>query len=239
MNDLLKLAVEAHGGLENWNKFTKLKAHMLLSGVLLSIKGHAKTISESTMEIELQTQRCRYLDFDNRSGQEAIFEPNKVSIIDNGQIKELLLKPRDSFKGQVFETLWTEPQLVYVSMYAMWGYMTIPFNVTLPGFKSEEIEPWHEAGELWRCLRVTFPDHLAYHSKVQVFFFDEKGMLKRMNYVVDVNEKIKCAHYAFDYKEFQGIKLPTRRMIYACDENGHYIRKPLVVGNQVLDIVFS
>jgi hypothetical protein len=36
--------------------------------------------------------------------------------------------------------------------------LTLPFLYTYPGFECEEIEHWHENGEDWRRLKVTFPD---------------------------------------------------------------------------------
>jgi len=36
MKELAKLAIEAHGGLERWNSFTTLSAHLIQGGVLWS-----------------------------------------------------------------------------------------------------------------------------------------------------------------------------------------------------------
>jgi len=37
---------------------------------------------------------------------------------------------------------------------AMWTYLTQPFSLTLPGFRMTELDPWEEAGQDWRRLRV-------------------------------------------------------------------------------------
>jgi hypothetical protein len=37
------------------------------------------------------------------------------------------------------------------------GFLTAPFYFPLPGVTIEEIDPWEEAGETWRRLKVNFP----------------------------------------------------------------------------------
>jgi hypothetical protein len=44
--------------------------------------------------------------------------------------------------------------------------------------ESEELEPWQEAGETWRRLKVHFPTDIATHSTEQTLYFDQKGLLK-------------------------------------------------------------
>jgi len=46
VNDLLKLAVEAHGGLTRWNRLAAVEAHLSISGALWHLKGkptHSRT----------------------------------------------------------------------------------------------------------------------------------------------------------------------------------------------------
>ena len=47
-------------------------------------------------------------------------------------------------------------QLVYFAGYAMWTYLTTPFLFVMDGVATEELQPWHENGETWRRLKVTF-----------------------------------------------------------------------------------
>jgi hypothetical protein len=239
MNDLLQLAVDAHGGLDRWNSFDKVAVHILVSGVLWHAKGQDGVLSDTRIEVELRKQRGRYIDFDSKAGQETYFSPGRVAIVDKGHVVEELINPRDSFSGHTIETPWTKLQLVYFGSYAMWEYLNIPFNFTLPGFQTKEIDPWHEREETWRRLQVHFPGDLAYHSKEQVFYFDEKGLLKRLDYHVDISGNAPAAQYVFDYREFQGIKLPTRRLVYRRDEHDQLIQDPLLVGIEVLDVQFK
>ena len=121
----------------------------------------------------------------------------------------------------------------------MWGYLIAPFVFTYPGFETKEIEPWHEAGETWRRLHVTFPDDYAYHSKEQTLYIDKNGLMKRLDYQLDISTGVPAAHYIFDYREVQGIMVPHRREVYGRDEQNHYVKEPLVVKVEIDHIKFS
>jgi hypothetical protein len=65
-------------------------------------------------------------------------------------------------------------------------YLTTPFLLAEPGFTVAEIAPVQEGEETWRCLRATFPDSIATHSREQDFYFGPDGLLWRHDYHVDV-----------------------------------------------------
>ena len=239
MNELLQLAVDAHGGLARWNDFDKVSVQMLVGGRLWQLKGQDGVLNNSLIEVELRRQQGRYLDFNSKGGLETDFSNKRVAIVDRGSVVEELYNPRDSFKGHVLESKWTRLQLIYFGTYAMWEYLTIPFSLMLPGFVTNELSPWHEGGETWRRLQVVFPDDWAFHSRKQVLYFDKNGMVKRMDYDVEISGNIPAAQYVFDYREYQGIKLPTRRMVYSRDMDGQYIHEPLIVSIELLNVQFQ
>jgi hypothetical protein len=47
MNSLLKLAIEAHGGLNRWNDLKSVKAHLSVTGVLWHVKGRPDVLKDS------------------------------------------------------------------------------------------------------------------------------------------------------------------------------------------------
>jgi hypothetical protein len=51
----------------------------------------------------------------------------------------------------------------------MWTYLTTPFAFAMDVVATEELEPWRENGEIWRRLKVTFPQSIATHTAVQIF----------------------------------------------------------------------
>ena len=55
-----------------------------------------------------------------------------------------------------------------------------------PGVAVEEIETHNESRETWRQLSVIFPPGIPTHSARQTFYFNDKGLLQRLDYATDV-----------------------------------------------------
>jgi hypothetical protein len=163
MNELLTLAVRAHGGLSGWNRFTSLTATASITGAIWQLK----------RTDDLQT------------------------------------------------------------------HLTIPFLYTCPGFVTEELPPWREGGETWRPLKVTFPDSIASHTREQVSYFGEDGLLRRHEYTVDIMDGARGVNYASDYRDVDGILVPTKRRVYAYDDGKNKIPVPLLVAIDFDQIAFA
>jgi hypothetical protein len=214
MNDLLKLTIEAHGGLDRWKNFDHISSRIFAGGVTWEIKNQPGILDDIFVTVDTKRQFTSHYPFINQHWHTS-FQPNRVAIEDgNGGVVEELLNPRSSFKGHVVETPWTRLQLVYFAGYAMWTYFNAPFNFTDPGFSVQELEPWNEEGEDFRRLQVTYPEGIATHGPVHVFYIDQSGLIRRHDYDVEVLGGSGAAHYLFDYVEVQGIKVATKRMIY-------------------------
>jgi hypothetical protein len=54
--DLAKLAIDAHGGLERWNRFTTLSAHLIQGGVFWAVKGKAGVLDDVTVTVDLRNE---------------------------------------------------------------------------------------------------------------------------------------------------------------------------------------
>ena len=121
----------------------------------------------------------------------------------------------------------------------MWTYLNTPFLLARSGFESEEVEPWREAGDTWRRLRVRFPEDIATHSTEQTLYFDQHGMLKRHDYDVEISGGTAAAHYVSDLREFSGIVFPTKRRIFPRQPDGHFAPEPLVVSIDLDEFVLS
>src|ERR1700737_2356599 len=102
--DPAKLAIEAHGGLERWKRFTTVSVHGINGGVLWGAKGKAGVVSDVTVTIDLRNEKVSHWPFGSRD-RRSRFEPQRVALEDtNGEVLEELLKPRSTFKGHTFET---------------------------------------------------------------------------------------------------------------------------------------
>lgn len=168
------------------------------------------------------------------------FTAERVAVeSDHGEVRAERLAPRDAFAGRTLETPWDDLHVAYFAGYAMWTYLTSPFTFVSPGFQTEELLPVAEDGEMWSRLEVTFPDDVATHSREQVFYFDQTGLLRRHDYTAEVINAGPAAHYAFDYAEFGGIMVPTKRRVYPLGEDGVVLRHIELVTIDIEDVKFD
>ncbi len=238
-NELLNLVIKTHGGLERWKQFKQAKLHISVGGYLWTVKGQEGVTNDINLIVNLREQRTTQEKM-FPEGLRSSFEPGRVALrTQDGVLVEELLNPLETFKGLAWETHWSRLQLIYFSSYALYNYFTLPFNLTLPGVTAKEIEPWAEAGEMWRRLEVTYPHSFVTHNKRQVFYFDENGLLKRHDFWAETLGRQGAAHYFFDYKEFDGIKMSTIQNIYQLLDNNSYVPEPLLVSLKTFSVKFE
>jgi hypothetical protein len=239
MSTLLDEVIAAHGGIDQWNKFDHIKAHLKVAGHIWEIKGKAGLLSDGVFEANTHKQV---------SGYRSLLPPYLISAWspprltlkkgDNGR-EEVLLNPRRSFDGEKLETQWNDLQPHYFSNYAWWTYFTAPFNFTLPGYTTRQLDPWQQDGETWRRLEVSFPDYIETHNSIQVFFYGPDGLLRRHDYAPDILQSVPSSQYVSDFKTVMGLKIPFTRRIYLRNADGSFNLDPVMVSIDVLELEFS
>ena len=229
MSELLDLVLQAHGGLDRWNEFQKITATIVGGGGLWPLKGIDRDPSPREMTVKLHEEWASVSPF-GQPDWHSVFRPDRVAIeTAQGTVVQERTDPRASFAGHVMNTPWDPLHLAYFNGYAMWTYLTTPFFMAMPGFTVAEISPWQEGNELWRGLRVRFPDEIASHSKEQDFYFDDDFLLRRHDYQVDVAGGFPAAQYVHDLVEVEGLRFPTKRLAYVRGPNLKPIRDLLLV----------
>ncbi len=229
MSDLLDLAIAAHGGWERWQQLKALNAHVTIGGGIWPLKGWPDVFADARVSIDPHQQHIEYAPF-VEAGRHSLFETGRTAIVkDSGELIEEREAPRATFEGHSVMTPWDAHHLIYFSGYAMWTYLTTPFLFKLPGFRSEEVEPWSEDGETWRRLKVTFPTDIESHSTKQTFYFSADGILQRHDYSVEVMGGTASANYATEPKEFGGFIFPTKRRVYSIGPDNKPVRERVFV----------
>ena len=92
---------------------------------------------------------------------------------------------------------------LYFVGYAFLNYLSTPFLFAEPGFEVAEGNPYFGAGEKWPRLHVTYPAAYPTHSREQTLYFNEKGLLKRLDYVVEPVHG-GASHFCLEYKTVGG-----------------------------------
>ena len=217
---LVTEVLDAHGGLDRWRSFSKVTARIVAGGFLWGMKGIPLDGASRSITSEFRRQWTRVEPFGHADWQ-MIYEPGRVVIATQaGQIMAQQDNPRETFANHAWETPWTPLQLAYFNGYAMWTYYNLPFLLGEPGIETTDIPPIAADGRELRGLRVRFPREVHSHSPEQGLYFDDRGLLRRQDYEVDVAGKARAGHLISEYVDVQGLLLPTRRRVFMRNEDG-------------------
>ena len=215
--DLLDLAIAATGGRTLWQALCGLKIDISIGGPIWAMKGWPKDKTfDQILTVDTTTEHIVFTPF-TRPDQRMVFDATTDSVAMqtlDGEPVEKLEPARASFKGMLRSSDWDACHLGYFLGYACWNYFTAPFLFSHPGVAAREIEPWHEAGQIWRRLQVRFPPSIATHNPQQFFYFDSQGLQRRMDYIVEINGSTLVGHYTSRYKNFDGLQVATRRRVF-------------------------
>src|SRR6266566_1317659 len=122
---------------------------------------------------------------------------------------------RRAFADLRHKLWWDRLDILYFGTYAMWTYLASPFVFAREEFSARELDPWDEGDERWRRLAVTFPPGVHTHSREQVFYIDDRGLIRRHDYTAEpIGGWARAAHYCFDHRFFDGLLVATRRLVY-------------------------
>jgi hypothetical protein len=238
MNELLKLALAAHGGLERWNKVKSIRIAASITGAIWYLKSKPDYLKNIVMTADVETERVvtEFPGQDKRS----IFEPNRI-VMENidGTLIETRDDPERSFEGQQRETPWDDIHAAFFSSEALWTYLTTPFLYAYQGFKTEEIASIRVENETWRRLKVTFPDYVKSHTREQISCFGPDGLLRRHDYTVDILGGATGLNFASDYRDADGIIVPAKRRIYAWEGDYQVVKEPLLVAIDMGEITLA
>jgi hypothetical protein len=238
MNDLLELAITAHGGMDRWNTVASIQAAAGITGAIWYAKGKPDVLKDVLVKADTGSERLemRFVGEDKRS----VFEPDRVVVErTDGTSIETCDNPEASFEGQQQDTPWDDVHVAFFSGEALWTYLNTPFLYARPDFKTEEIESIEANGETWRRLKVTFPDTVKSHTREQISCFGADGLLRRHDYTVDILGGATGLNYASDYEDVDGIVVPTKRRVYAYEGNYQLVKEPLLVAIDFSNITLA
>jgi hypothetical protein len=209
MNELLEMALEAHGGLPSWQKVRRLDARLTLAGHLLELKQHPAGLRSVSVQVETHKPGVLISPFPLH-GRRGVFQHDLVTIqTDAGALVAELEHPRDSYEGHLRVTPWSELQFLYFAADMIWNYLTLPFLLVARGVCCEEGEIHQSGADTWRTLEATFPERIPTHCARQRFYFDADGLLRRHDFVSEI-ARGRVAQICFDTCEFDGFWFPTR-----------------------------
>jgi len=214
MIETLKKVFDAHGGEEYWLSLEAIEARISVWGLLFAMK-RIPVLNRVRVRALIREPRFTFFDFP-QPGQTGEFMGDKEVYIANsgGNVVERRVDPRSAFRKLRRSFYWDNLDFIYFGGYATWNYLMTPFLFLRDGFAFEELEPMLGGSGYRTRLRVTFPQDIPTHCMTQTFHFDEYGFLHRFDYTAEVVGRwAHAAHLCDEYREFDGLKIPTRRRV--------------------------
>jgi hypothetical protein len=104
MSDLLTAVVDAHGGLDRWRKFTRVRAKIVTGGELWDIKGQPQDAAPRRVTVALQRQWGSVQPF-GTDDQKTDFTPDRIAIEKlDGRVVAERCNPRCHMSGTLLRS---------------------------------------------------------------------------------------------------------------------------------------
>lgn len=214
--ELARIAIEAHGGLARWRRDPEVAVRLSAGGVAFASKLQGHAVRDVLARVATNAQEVVFEPYPSQGSRGILDADGSVRIADrrDAVVRERR-EPRRAFADLRHKLWWDRLDILYFGTYALWTYLSAPFVFAGEGYELRELEPWSESGETWRRLAVTFPSDVQTHSREQVFYIDRDGLIRRHDYTAEpFGQWARAAHYCFDHRPFDGLIVPTRRLVY-------------------------
>ena len=234
---LVRDVIQTHGGMSLWQGLEALEADISARGLLFAMK-RQPVMNHMQVRASTRKPQLDFIDF-QRPGQTGEFSGDEeVRIIDgSGKIIDRRTHARSAFRGLRRQFYWDSLDFIYFAGYATWNYLLTPFLFLRDGFSFEPLAPLPGMPGSWAGLRVLFPDDIPTHSRKQDFYFDEERYLRRLDYTAEViGGWAHAAHICEDYRDFNGLKVATRRRVRPLLFGSNPLPAPILVALDIHDI---
>jgi len=213
---LAEQAISAHGGLGAWEQAGEVVVRLSSGGFAFASKLQGHAVRGVDARVATTGQRVLFEPYPSAGHRGLLDEDGSVRIETGAsEVVHARQSPRAAFGDLRHRVWWDRLDILYFGTYAMWTYVSAPFVFLRDGYRLQELEPWEERGRRWRRLSVTFPQGVHTHCREQIFYIDEQGLIRRHDYTAEpFGQWARAAHYCFDHRSFDGLLMPTRRLVY-------------------------
>ncbi len=233
--ELVDQVTAAHGGLELWDSASEIDVQVSSGGLAFATKFQGAAVRDVEARVSTRGQDVVLMPYP-RPGQRGVLERGGSVRIetDSGELIAARANPRRVFMDLRHKLWWDRLDILYFATYAIWTYVSTPFVFARDDYLVRELGPWEEGGERFRRLAVTFPADVHTHSREQVFYVGEDGLIRRHDYTAEpLGGWAKAAHYCLDHQAFDGLLVPTRRRVYPRRRDNRHRGWPLLVWIEV------
>ncbi len=240
-NDLINRICTAHGGLDRWKLVESIELQLDIFGPILITRFKSPWLPNIVANIFTDKPYVSIHDFPEQ-GHTGIFDGFDVYIYNENDIiyternyannTQLRSKPR---------LHWDHLDLIYFIGNGLWNYCCSPYIFSQHGFECRQGSDYRDAdGSVLSTLHVRYPSHIPTHSRQQVFYFDQQGLLKRNEHKAEATSAIAIgSHYSRDYKNVEGLELATRRTVFPQLWNGTTLRPFKIMDGRFRNILIN
>lgn len=203
--------IAAHGGKAAWGALHGIDAVVSVRGFLFLSKGVPK-MERVRVSVDTREPRTVLHDYPKPGLSSHFLGESRVEIRDAaGTVVQARDQPRREFGGLRRFFRWDALDFAYFCGYAMWNYLSMPFLLQTEGVETA-CTPTADGGTR---VDAVFPAGFPTHCRRQSFRFAANGELLRHDYTAEVvGQWATAAHLSGEYREFDGLRLPTRRRVY-------------------------
>ena len=199
-------ALKAYGGEAVWKNATTVESKVTVGGLLFQLKG-INIPPHARITVDIQRPHT-VIDPVDPSGDIGVLDGFSVSITaPNGRILEQRADARQHLQNSSVTAAWDRLNLLYFLGYALWGYYTLPYQLTRTDIRWTELRDG--------VLQVDYGTDLPVHSRIQRFWFDPKtGLLARNDYTpVAATPDARVANVVFEHGVSNGIPYASKRRV--------------------------
>jgi hypothetical protein len=214
--------------------------HVSAGGFAVAAKLQRSGLHNLEARVATDQQRVVFTPYPRR-GHRGVFERGAVRIeAADGSVIHERPRPRDDLASPRRLLWWDNLDLLYFGASSLWTYMAIPFIFAETGFDVSVRDQWVEHGHVWRRLAVTFPADVHTHSRQQVVYVSDDGLIRRHDYTAEeFGPWAKSAHYWLDHHAFDGLIVPRKRRVLLRRSDGRSRSHPLLIWINVYDVSSS
>jgi hypothetical protein len=236
---LLGDALRASGGLDLWRQMRRYTLHLSIGGILCSRYRSGVRLKELLVEGGIHEQSLEIIGF-TASDRRVLYEPDWIALegADGRRLKERRASVAES-RSSLDSRVWDELQLAHYCGYLIWNYINVPFILSKPDFRVEELEPTIEQGATLRRLKAHFPAQVATHAPEQIFHFDEGGRLRRLDYAAAFENARPVVQVFSGHQRFSGILVPTLSRVVSIPPDDSSAVKSSWIDIEIFDAVFE
>lgn len=226
MENILQNAISVTGGLQQWKRYSLATATIRTSG-LWAESDDQQQARGFGFSATLRQQSGEFMDYPIK-GQHIVFNAGNLAVLTkNGSM--ISIGKLDKNKSGLLNIL-------NFKSYVLWTTLTFPFSATLDGYQAEETGTYNDSQSQLKSLMVT--DTTLSDYKIIGFFFTPEGFLCKADYEPEVLGALPLTQLVSDYREFDGIMVPTKARIYSRKADGSPFTDNLLLGFDIESVIF-